>query len=108
VTEPLCSPSARYAKRGQATWKQVDRWINAMIAQWGTRLGLTPAERNVARCMIRGLSDDATARLLGIGLPTARTHMNRIRAKAKENTRSRLIYAFFRQSLRDRGAHQPN
>jgi DNA-binding CsgD family transcriptional regulator len=52
--------------------------------------GLSPRERDVARCVCRGLSDKEIARELGISLPSVRTYLRRLFDKLGVHRRAGL------------------
>jgi DNA-binding CsgD family transcriptional regulator len=52
---------------------------------------LTAREREIAGLMLRGTPDKAIAATLGIGLPTVKSHVSRILAKAGARSRAEMI-----------------
>lgn len=63
----------------------------AILRQQTAYHGLTPREGEVARLVARGCRDQDIARILGISLPTVRTHLNR--AMEKQNCANRAELA---------------
>lgn len=51
----------------------------------------TPREREVLACVARGLTTREAAEVLGIGFATARTHLERVRARLGARTRAEAV-----------------
>jgi len=54
---------------------------------------LTPAERAVVACIVRGLPDRAIAAALGVGFATVRAHLQSAFAKLRVSNRTELLHA---------------
>lgn len=78
------------AARGEMT-----HIINVFFDEWG----LTPSERDVAQMIIKGLDNEAIARLRGTASGTVRAQTARIYAKAGVDGRSQLISLFMEELL---------
>ncbi len=55
------------------------------------QFGLTPAEAVLARELLKGDGIEAAARRIGIGAPTARTHLRRVLAKTGTSRQAELV-----------------
>ncbi len=58
---------------------------------FGKLYNLTPAELRVALALAPGLTPEAAAEMLGLGLPTVRTHLQRIFAKTGTNRHTDFV-----------------
>ena len=61
------------------------------IAFLQRQFGLTPAEAGLARELLNGDGIDAAAKRIGIGVPTARTHLRRVLAKTGASRQAELV-----------------
>lgn len=57
-------------------------------------LRLAPRQRDIAGCLLRGMSDKQIAQTIGISLPTVRTHLSRMFEKFKVTDRTQLVLRF--------------
>jgi len=69
-----------------AAWKQ--------LAQG---LGMSPRQKQIARCLFTGLGDKQIAQELGVSVPTVRTHLSRLFAKLDVGDRVELILHLMNQ-----------
>jgi DNA-binding NarL/FixJ family response regulator len=58
-------------------------------------LGLPPRQAEIARCLLRGMSDKQIAGAAGISVNTVRSHMTRLFGKFSTNDRIELILCLF-------------
>jgi DNA-binding NarL/FixJ family response regulator len=59
------------------------------------KLGVSPREGEVARCVLAGLGDQQIAEKLGVSLSTIQTHMNRIYKRLAIHRRTELVKRIF-------------
>jgi DNA-binding CsgD family transcriptional regulator len=64
------------------------------------RDGLTDREREVLRCLARGLDDKTGAKQLGIQVSTFRTHLRGAMRSLGANTRSHAVALFVERKTR--------
>lgn len=58
---------------------------------------LAPRQREIAGCLLRGMADKQIAEVIGISLPTVRTHLSRMFEKLDVNDRNQLVLRFLHQ-----------
>lgn len=66
--------------------------------QWasiGQRLGLSPRELEIVRCVVDGDGESGTAQRLGISVHTVHSHLERLYRKLRIRTRCQLVVRLF-------------
>lgn len=76
--------------------------LRAILATWKTRHRLTEAELRVLDQLVRGLSNKEIAHRLGRSTSTVRSQVGSVLRKIRIDSRVRLIYRVFWESLSDR------
>jgi DNA-binding CsgD family transcriptional regulator/PAS domain-containing protein len=93
---PLEAASRPYASDpNKARWAVFVQDPHIMLPMPGEAFGklynLTPAELRVALALAPGLTPEAAAEMLGLGLPTVRTHLQRIFSKTGTNRHTDFV-----------------
>lgn len=86
------------AERDQASQQSTRDFLKSMQAQFDA-WKLTPAEKDVALLLVKGLSLDEIARVRESGAKTVRQHAANVYAKAKLDGRHQLAAYFFEDLL---------
>lgn len=73
--------------------------LSAVVDSWESRYGLTPAEARVAREMVRGLGNKEIGNLIGVSTATVRSQVCAVLRKLGIDSRTRLAYFAFRDSI---------
>jgi DNA-binding CsgD family transcriptional regulator/PAS domain-containing protein len=92
---PLAGRGSESARHTDARWAAFVQDPHVAVPMPGEAFGklysLTPAELRVALAVVPGLTPEAAADMLGVALPTVRTHLQRIFTKTGTNRHADLV-----------------